>query len=242
MKKNDHSIPFSVVPATEPGLHLRVDGFPAPLVGGPFPNRHQPDWLVLRKANVRHVVCLASASPHLQYDPLPAGINWLVCSDLPELADFVPPGFAEGKSSFFTDQNPELVKAQKEARANLLGIAYRVLSTLWSGEGVFVHCHYGIERTGLLIALTLTLGGSDRVGVVKKVAEALSQHMTIGDREMNLWLAVINATEQDTERGLGYWNQWFDTAVLSKLTKDPAPPVVWKHLSGPLVPKRPPRT
>lgn len=214
-------IPFSVRSATEPGLHLRVEGFPAPLVGGPFPNRHQPDWQVLRRAEVRHLVCLASTQPEMRYDPLPHGVTWLVKADLPEIADLAEP--IESNTHDLADtgrENEVAAKTRRDSRAELLRIAHRILAVLWSCEGVMVHCEYGVERTGLLIALVLTLGGSDRVEVVTIVADALAQKTAGGDREKRLWLRVINTIEDDLGRGLGNLGQLFDEVALEQRKAD----------------------
>lgn len=217
-------IPFSVRSATEPGLHLRVEGFPAPLVGGPFPNRHQPDWQVLRRAEVRYLVCLASTQPEMRYDPLPAGMSWLVKADLPEIADLAEPVESNTHDLADTGRGNEVAaKTRRDSRAELLRIAHRILAVLWSGEGVMVHCEYGVERTGLLIALVLTLGGSDRVEVVTLVADALEPHVTVGEREKRLWLRVINAMEDDAGRGLGNLGQMFDEIALEHHTADRKP-------------------
>jgi len=168
--------PFMVSSASEPGVHLRVDGFHAPLLGGPFPNRLQPDWFVLRQAGIRHLVCLASTQPELRYDPYLAGLTWLAKEDMPELADLMEPSGPEGilLRDLRVDHDDEAYKARSEAREKLQQIARNMLAALWRGEGVFVHCEYGVERTGALLALVLALGGVDKEVVARSIARGLS--------------------------------------------------------------------
>ncbi len=191
--------PFWVTSATEPGLHLRVHGFPAPLVGGPFPNRLQPDWLVLKKAGVRQIVCLAGAAPELRYDPYPAGLDWLAKEDMPELGEFMEPGGAAALLSRAFGHAPEdeAFNARRAARGEMRQIAQAVLAALWRGEGVFVHCEYGVERTGLLIALVLTLAGGEAPAVTHSVARALSLHMGGSDDLRERLLNVVSAVSLD---------------------------------------------
>lgn len=169
---------FKVETANTPGLHLRVLGFPAPLIAGPFPNRHQPDWFTLKKAGIRLIVCLASTTPDLRYDPYPAGLSWLAKEDMPELADCMELRHYAYYWLVATTgvAGDDAYKARKAARGSMKRIAQDVVAALWRNEGVFVHCEYGVERTGLLIALVLYLASNELEEAASSVARGLSPH------------------------------------------------------------------
>jgi len=172
------------------GVHMWVSGFPASLIAGPFPNRHQPDFFTLNKAGIRHIVCLASTTPVLRYDPYPAGLSWLAMEDMPELADFVEPtNLANFRLLAATGQSGDAAfNNRKAARVSMNRIAQKVVATLWRNEGVFVHCEYGVERTGLLIALVLYLASDEPEEAAAAVARCLSPHAGDGgDLEKRLW-------------------------------------------------------
>jgi protein tyrosine/serine phosphatase len=155
--------PFSLHPATTAGLHYLVHGLPAPLAGAPFPTRLWPDWLELKRAGFRHIVCLASTTPENRYDPGVTGLTWLAKCDLQT-------------SATYCEAAPLMPLESRAASANamdeIVAIARKVLSALWAGEGVLIHCEFGIERTGLLVGVVLVLHGADpkevtdRLGVV----------------------------------------------------------------------------
>lgn len=155
--------PFSIRPAKTAGLNYLVHGLPAPLAGAPFPTRLWPDWAEMKKAGFRHIVCLASTTPEARYDPGVTGLTWLAKCDLPSPATYreVAPLMPHEPSA-----------AGANAFDEALVIAKKVLSALWAGEGVFIHCEFGIERTGLLVGIVLVLHGADpkevadRLGVV----------------------------------------------------------------------------
>lgn len=186
---------FTISTDSSPGVHLRVKGFPAPLVAGPFPNRHQPDWFVLQQAGIRHIVCLASTQPDLRYDPCMAGLSWLAKEDMPELADLMEPGGAAGiwQRAFEVASDDEARKARRQDRAKLLQIAQSVLAALWRGEGVFLHCEYGQERTGVLISLVLKLVCGDADEATDAVARGLSPHSSRSDDLANRYKDVLTA-------------------------------------------------
>jgi hypothetical protein len=191
---------FWVTTADKPGVHLQVFGFPAPLLAGPFPNRHQPDWFTLKKAGIRQIVCLASTTPDLRYDPYPGGLSWLAKVDMPELADYLEPGGPDVNLLRALGSFPEdaAYKSRKASRTTMKSIAKDVLAALYKQDGVFLHCQYGVERTGLLIALLLEMVSGDREQAADAVARCLSPHSGDGSDLQKRLQNAISASSLET--------------------------------------------
>jgi len=130
-----------------------------------------------------------------------AGLTWLAKEDMPELADLMEPSGPEGilQRDLRVDHNDEAYKARSEAREKLRQIARNMLAALWRGEGVFVHCEYGVERTGALFALVLALGGVDKEVVTRSIARGLSPQSNrsndLKERLQNVLTAMFNDFE-----------------------------------------------
>jgi hypothetical protein len=156
--------PFSLRPAKTAGLNYLVHGLPAPLAGAPFPTRLWPDWAELKRAGFRHIVCLASTTPENRYDPGVTGLTWLAKCDLQSPATYREAGSLMPRQSDAASAN---------AISEILVIARKVLAVLWAGEGVLIHCEFGIERTGMLVGVVLVLHGADPEEVAERLGVVL---------------------------------------------------------------------
>ena len=145
----------------------------------------------MRKAGIEHVVCLASTEPERRYDLWPHGLDWLAkvnCLGPIDLADALCP----------TDQSPtstgsEFARQEAQRDWNVIqDIARRVLLSCLSGKGVLVHCEYGVERTGLLIALVLCLG-ENRIPpkIPKRIGDSLCPSLPEKSPVLDAWSALL---------------------------------------------------
>lgn len=155
---------FSLRAANTQGLNYFVHGLPAPLAGAPFPTRLWPDWAELQRAGFKHIVCLASTTPENRYDPGVMGLTWLAKCSLPS------PATCLDDAQLVTGE-PRATNGK--ATQEILTVARTVLSALWAGEGVLIHCEFGIERTGLLVGVVLVLNGADPDKVADKLGVVL---------------------------------------------------------------------
>lgn len=121
-----------------PGLRLPnqlywvISGGAAPLAGMRLPSQKTP-WKRLHDLGFRKVVCLCSERPAYR----PAPLEWLVCTELSDLAEREFPS------------DPE----HDEMAINV--IAKAIVAELKKGVGVVVHCAGGRGRTGSVLGAAL---------------------------------------------------------------------------------------
>lgn len=186
--------PISVWSASEPGLHYIVRGLPGLLVAAPFPHRLQPDWDTLKRAGIAHVVCLASTKPECRYDLWPFGLDWLAkinCIGPMDMAWILTPSaaLAERESGEYHEARDEWLELQR--------IAKKVWLSCLAGEGVLVHCEYGVERTGLLIALVLMLAEQEPLKIFSGLTFGLLPSQPVPASVVDAWKALLAIADFD---------------------------------------------
>lgn len=159
-----------------PGLLYTVEGLPGTMAVVHFPTKLWPDWNVLHQAGFRHIVCLASTTPEERYHPGMSGMGWLAKCDL-----CTPAKIQQALRTRQLDE-PELTTEEAADYSQMTAqfreyvrLACKVLSALWAGEGVVVHCDTGVERTGLLVGMVLVLAGVPAAEALSKVGFILAQ-------------------------------------------------------------------
>ena len=159
-----------------PGLLYTVEGLPGTMAVGHFPTKLWPDWNGLHQAGFRHIVCLASTTPEERYHPSMSGMEWLAKCDLCTSAKI--------QQALRTRQLDEPELTTEEAAdynqmtaqfREYVRLACKILSALWAGAGVVVHCDNGADRTGLLVGMVLVLSGVPSAEALSKVGFMLSQ-------------------------------------------------------------------
>ena len=159
-----------ILKAPDAGINFIILGFPCLLHGGAFPTRLWPVWAKEHDNGFRHIVCLASTEPERRYDPILAGIGWLAKVNLPS-----PEALAlalrtnecrddSTDSEQLVNITPALVDMDEIKR-----IARLILHALIDGEGVWVHCEHGVERTSLMLGAVLVLSGEDPDETTRKL-------------------------------------------------------------------------
>ena len=167
---------LSLHSSQSPGLLYTVEGLPGTMAVGHFPTKLWPDWNVLHQAGFRHIVCLASTTPEERYHPSMSGLEWLAKCDLCTSANI--------QQALRTRQLDEPELTTEEAAdynqmtaqfGEYVRLACKILSALWAGEGVMVHCDNGADRTGLLVGMVLVLSGVPSAEALSKVGFMLAQ-------------------------------------------------------------------
>lgn len=168
---------FSLQTAQTPGLRYIVEGLPGSIAVGHFPAKIWPDWNGLHQVGFRHIVCLASTTPEERYHPGICDIRWLAKCDFPSPESLHQVLQYRKRHRHEPTLSPEHKAEFKLMTAHfdeLQQIAHKMLSALWAGESVLVHCESGGDRSALLVGLVMVLSGTHSLEAVRLVCLGLN--------------------------------------------------------------------